>query len=230
MTGVCDVTCHICVSTLIVPTPFSQLSPQIQFSIILIILITMEHLGYKKALAGHFQECVDAVEATRPYYHIGPHFRLLATRFQAAKDLFKHWGNHLGLAAETVSKAAVGDRLDPKTAADVKAVLAIVRSICDGDNPYCPIYSTFDIVLQDATGKWAPKNERKRNLKWMFQDKENQSDHVELFEMIVQRLHELVPVKTSTTHIRRKGSANTAIVEIDSEARGRNPKVLQHSE
>lgn len=164
----------ICVSRLIVPTPFSQLSPQIQFSVILIILITMEHLGYKNVLAGYFQECVDAAESTRPYYHIGPHFRRLATRFQAAKDLFKQWGNYLGLAAKTLSKAAVDDRLDRKTAADVKAVLDIVRSICDGDNPYCPIYSTIDTVLQGVTGKWAPKNERKRNLKWMFQDKENQ--------------------------------------------------------
>ncbi|KIL94194.1 hypothetical protein FAVG1_02756 [Fusarium avenaceum] len=127
----------------------------------------MKNNGYKNALAGYFQECVKVVEATRPYYHIGPHFHRLATRFKAAKDRFKQWGNHLGLAAETVSKskAAVGDRLDSKTTADVKAVLAIVRSICDSDNPYCPIYSTFDTVLQGATGKWAPTNERKRNLK-----------------------------------------------------------------
>ncbi|KAI6758631.1 hypothetical protein HG530_010871 [Fusarium avenaceum] len=112
----------------------------------------MKNHGYKNALAGYFQECVKAVEATRPYYHIGPHFHRLATRLKAAKDRFKQW-------------AAVGDRLDSKTTADVKAVLAIVRSICDSDNPYCPIYSTFDTVLQGATGKWAPTNERKRNLK-----------------------------------------------------------------
>lgn len=129
------------------------------------------------------------------------------------------------------------DRLNPKTATDVKAVLDIVRSTCDGDNPYCPIYSTFDTVLRGATGKWAPENERKRNLKWMFQDKENQSDHVELFEMIVQRLHELAPVEAWFNNKRSKFSANTAIVEmerimarIESKAQGRNPRILHPSE
>jgi hypothetical protein len=194
----------------------------------------MERLGYKVTLAGLFQDCVDAVEGTGPHLVLDRNSRLLTTRFDDAKDLFKRWGSHLGLAAETLSKSAVDNRLDPKTAADVKAVLDIVRSICDDDNPYRPIYSTFDTVLRGATGKWAPKNERKRNLNWMFRDKENQSDHVEVFEMIVQRLHELVPIETRATHTHNKGSANTAIFEmerimtrIDNEAQSRNPGILQ---
>jgi hypothetical protein len=127
----------------------------------------------------------------------------------------------------------VDDRFDHKTAANVKEVLDIVKSICDGDNPYLPVCSIFDTVLHGATGKCAPKNERKKNLKWMFRDKANQSDHVELFELIVQRLHEWVPVETSTTHIRSKGFANTTVVEmerimarIENQPQGRDPRIL----
>ncbi|SPJ73383.1 uncharacterized protein FTOL_03113 [Fusarium torulosum] len=175
----------------------------------------MEHFGYKIALAGLFQECVDVVERTQPHQALNTASLLLETRFLIAKDLFKQWGSKVGLAAETLPKAAVDDRFDHKTAANVKEVLDIVNSLCDCDNPYLPVCSIFDTVLRGATGKCAPKNERKRNLKWMFRDKKNQSDHVKLFEMIVQRLHELVPVEISTTHTRSKGSAHTAIVEME---------------
>ncbi|KAM0258863.1 hypothetical protein ACHAPA_011065 [Fusarium lateritium] len=175
----------------------------------------MDHIGYRTALAVLFNECVDIIEGTQPHQSLKIDSVVLATRFQAAKDSFKEWGSQVGLAAETLSEVAVDDRFDHETTTDATQVLDIVKSISDCDNPYRPICSTFGTVLRGATGKWAPKNERKKNLKWVFSDKGTQSDHVELFEMIVKCLNELVPVESSTTHTGSKGSAHIAIAEME---------------
>jgi hypothetical protein len=165
--------------------------------------LTMETAGLVigvAGLAGLFTSCLEALDKLQSYQTFGTDSHVLDTRFRAAKARFERWGPGVGIEQGRL-KHAHHSALDDKAVSDAVAELLhiIVGEICDADNvpPRRARGTGFDNKDSIERGRPMPRNamheSKTKKLSWALWGKGKRTEQVEIFEKLVQQLHNLVP-------------------------------------
>ncbi|CVL07334.1 uncharacterized protein FMAN_15398 [Fusarium mangiferae] len=137
-------------------------------------------------LAGLFNACLEAVDTVQSYQTFGTDSHVLDTRFKAAKTRFERWGpsvrikqgkllpNHHPVLDDNDISVVVTDLLH-----------IIIKTICDANN-------SPQRLPPFAAASWS----RRGKMSWALRGKRGRVEQVELFEKLVQELHNLVPPTT----------------------------------
>ncbi|KAJ4129221.1 hypothetical protein NW768_007756 [Fusarium equiseti] len=129
-------------------------------------------------IAGLFNTCLDSLSRFQAYKSSTADSHILDTRFRAARARFEKWGNGVGISEGKL----LPELNDKKTAGVVTDILHIIaKAICDDAS-----------VLQNE--QFAGLQSRRKRFKWALGGKEDRTEQVEIFEKLVQQLHNLVPV------------------------------------
>lgn len=156
-------------------------------------------------LAGLFSSCLEAVEKVQSYATFGNDSQALDAQFKATKARFERWGPAVGFKQgrllETHHSAL--DSQEVKTA--VEELLLVIKFIYDAHGSGgVPPRRTPAIGLSDAVSSGSQRlqaphsatSESKRSkLAWAIWRKKGRTEQVELFEKLVQGLHDLVPLE-----------------------------------
>ncbi|KAF5233653.1 hypothetical protein FAUST_8089 [Fusarium austroamericanum] len=151
-------------------------------------------------LAGLFTSCLEALDKLQSYQTFGTDSHVLDTRFRAAKARFERWGPGVGIEQGRL-KHAHHPALDDRAVADAVAELLhiIVEAICDAGNvpPRRARGTGFDNKDSLERGRPMPRNamheSKTKKLSWALWGKGKRTEQVEIFENLVQQLHNLVP-------------------------------------
>ncbi|RKK88949.1 hypothetical protein BFJ71_g12649 [Fusarium oxysporum] len=151
-------------------------------------------------LAGLFTSCIEALDKIQSYRTFGTDSHVLNTRFKAARARFERWGPGVGIEQGRL-KHAHHPALDDKAVSDAVAELLhiIVEAICDAGNvpPRRARGTGFDNKDSVERGRPTARNtmhESKTNkMSWALWGKGKRTEQVEIFEKLVQQLHNLVP-------------------------------------
>ncbi|KAH7137656.1 hypothetical protein EDB81DRAFT_655997 [Dactylonectria macrodidyma] len=131
-------------------------------------------------LAGLFSSCLEAVD-----------------KFKAAKVRLEEWGRLVGFE-ETMRSEDHHPALDSRDIfATVNDILQIINTLCDASDTSVHRTSRAMTPGDDVSlGSFRPRphGTRRRKLVWTLWGKTERTDQVELFEKLVQQLHNLVPV------------------------------------
>lgn len=150
-------------------------------------------------LAGLFSSCLEAVDKVQNYRSFTSDSQVLATRFNAAKIRLKKWGQCVGF---NENEKALLDNHQP--ALDDRDIFAAVQDILQGINilhgANDPSVSRSNRAATpgDGISSGLPRHRthgaRRQKMAWALWGKTERTDQVELFEKLVQQLHNLVPV------------------------------------
>ncbi|RYC82128.1 hypothetical protein BFJ63_vAg14989 [Fusarium oxysporum f. sp. narcissi] len=150
-------------------------------------------------LAGLFTSCVEALDKIQSYRTFGTDSHVLNTRFKAARARFERWGPGVGIEQGRLNHAH-HPALDDKAVSDAVAELLhiIVEAICDAGNvpPRRARGTGFDNKDSVERGRPTARNtmhESKTKVSWALWGKGKRTEQVEIFEKLVQQLHNLVP-------------------------------------
>ncbi|KAH6985401.1 prion-inhibition and propagation-domain-containing protein, partial [Ilyonectria destructans] len=148
-------------------------------------------------LAGLFSSCLEAVDKVQTYRSFGSDSHVLDTRFKAAKVRFEKWGRRVGFE-ETMRSEDHHPALDDRDiSAAVQDIFQIITTLCDASDASTHYTSRAMTPSDDVSlGSLRPRphGTRRRKLVWTLWGKTERTDQVELFEKLVQQLHNLVPV------------------------------------
>ncbi|PWI65090.1 hypothetical protein PCL_07389 [Purpureocillium lilacinum] len=158
-------------------------------------------------LAGLFNSCLEAIDKVQSYQTFGIDSHVLDTRFKAAKARFERWGTDVGIDQHKllpVHHSALDDKV---TSAVVMDVLHIInKAICNGRNASprrARATRSGDDDVPDlhwlGPNSSAMPESRRRKMTWALWGKGARMEHVELFEKLVQQLHNLIPPHTIGT-------------------------------
>ncbi|KAJ6439237.1 ankyrin repeat domain-containing protein 52 [Purpureocillium lavendulum] len=157
-------------------------------------------------LAGLFNSCLEAVDKVQSYQTFGADSHILETRFQAAKARFERWGQGVGIEKGKLQPdhhLALDDKETSTVVTDVLHI--IIKAICDARN--APPRRTRAAGPGDDSsslhGLKAPyaSDSRRRKLTWALWGKGARTEQVELFEKLVQELHNLQRVNNTCNWI-----------------------------
>ncbi|QPC57799.1 hypothetical protein HYE67_000030 [Fusarium culmorum] len=151
-------------------------------------------------LAGLFTSCIEALDKIQSYRTFGTDSHVLNTRFKAARARFERWGPGVGIEQGRL-KHAHHPALDDKAVSDAVAELLhiIVEAICDAGNvpPRRARGSGIDNKDSVERGRPTPRNtmheSKTKKMSWALWGKGKRTEQVEIFEKLVQQLHNLVP-------------------------------------
>ncbi|KAK2669720.1 hypothetical protein RAB80_015246 [Fusarium oxysporum f. sp. vasinfectum] len=151
-------------------------------------------------LAGLFTSCVEALDKIQSYRTFGTDSHVLNTRFKAARARFERWGPGVGIEQGQL-KHAHHPALDDKAVSDAVAELLhiIVEAICDAGNvpPRRARGTGFDNKDSVERGRPTARNtmheSKTKKMSWALWGKGKRTEQVEIFEKLVQQLHNLVP-------------------------------------
>ncbi|KAG9494957.1 hypothetical protein J7337_013186 [Fusarium musae] len=154
-------------------------------------------------LAGLFTSCVEALDKIQSYRTFGTDSHVLNTQFKAARARFERWGPGVGIEQGRL-KHAHHPALDDKAVSDVVAELLhiIVEAICDAGNvpPRRARGTGFDNKDSVERGRPTARNtmheSKTKKMSWALWGKGKRAEQVEIFEKLVQQLHNLVPPRT----------------------------------
>ncbi|KAF5675933.1 ankyrin repeat domain-containing protein [Fusarium denticulatum] len=154
-------------------------------------------------LAGLFTSCVEALDKIQSYRTFGTDSHVLNTRFKAARARFERWGPGVGIEQGRL-KHAHHPALDDKAVSDAVAELLhiIVEAICDAGNvpPRRARGTGFDNKDSVERGRPTARNtmheSKTKKMSWALWGKGKRAEQVEIFEKLVQQLHNLVPPRT----------------------------------
>ncbi|KAF5617640.1 ankyrin repeat domain protein [Fusarium sp. NRRL 25303] len=154
-------------------------------------------------LAGLFTSCVEALDKIQSYRTFGTDSHVLNTRFKAARARFERWGPGVGIEQGRL-KYAHHPALDDKAVSDAVAELLhiIVEAICDAGNvpPRRARGTGFDNKDSVERGRPTARNtmheSKTKKMSWALWGKGKRAEQVEIFEKLVQQLHNLVPPRT----------------------------------
>ncbi|KAH7123413.1 hypothetical protein B0J13DRAFT_599129 [Dactylonectria estremocensis] len=148
-------------------------------------------------LAGLFSTCLEAVDKVQTYLSFRTDSHVLDTRFKAAKVRFEKWGRRVGFE-ETMRSEDHHPALDDRDiSAAVQDIFQIITTLCDASDASAHHTSRAMTPSDDVSlGSLRPRphGTRRRKLVWTLWGKTERTDQVELFEKLVQQLHNLVPV------------------------------------
>ncbi|KAH7124511.1 prion-inhibition and propagation-domain-containing protein [Dactylonectria macrodidyma] len=148
-------------------------------------------------LAGLFSSCLEAVDKVQAYRSFGPDSHVLDTRFKAARVRLEKWGRHVGFNEKALSEFHHPALDDCDISAAVQEVFQIITTVCGTSD--ASVYrsnwaATPDDDVSLGSLRPRPHGARRRKLTWALRGKTERTDQVELFEKLVQQLHNLVPV------------------------------------
>ncbi|KAH6959661.1 hypothetical protein BKA56DRAFT_449510, partial [Ilyonectria sp. MPI-CAGE-AT-0026] len=148
-------------------------------------------------LASLFSSCLEAVDKVQTYLSFRTDSHVLDTRFKAAKVRFEKWGRRVGFEETTRSEDHHPALDDRDISAAVQDIFQIITTLCDASDASAHHTSramapSDDISLGSLRPR--PHGTRRRKLAWALWGKTERTDQVELFEKLVQQLHNLVPV------------------------------------
>lgn len=151
-------------------------------------------------LAGLFTSCLEALDKLQSYRTFGTDSHVLDTRFKAARARFERWGPGVGIEQGRL-KHAHHPALDDKAISDAVAALfhIVVEAICDASNvlPRRAWGAGFDNKDSLARDRPTPRNvvheSKTKKMTWALWGKGKRTEQVEIFEQLVQQLHNLVP-------------------------------------
>ncbi|KAH8656462.1 prion-inhibition and propagation-domain-containing protein [Ilyonectria robusta] len=148
-------------------------------------------------LAGLFSSCLEAVDKVQTYRSFGSDSHVLDTRFKAAKVRFEKWGRRVGFGETMRSEDHHPTLADRDISAAVQDIFQIITTLCDASDASAHHTSRTMTPSDDVSlGSLRPRphGTRRRKLVWTLWGKTERTDQVELFEKLVQQLHNLVPV------------------------------------
>ncbi|KAI8689143.1 hypothetical protein NCS55_00170400 [Fusarium keratoplasticum] len=149
-------------------------------------------------LAGLFNSCLEAVDKVQSYQTFGTDSHVLDTRFKAARARFERWGPGVGIKQGKLLPDHHSALDDEDTSTVVTDMLhIIIKTICDARNAPSRRSQAAGPGDDDLSGlhrPYAMKSEsRRQKMTWAFWGKGGRTEQVELFEKLVQELHNLVP-------------------------------------
>ncbi|WJG35629.1 prion-inhibition and propagation-domain-containing protein, partial [Fusarium oxysporum Fo47] len=144
--------------------------------------------------------CVEALDKIQSYRTFGTDSHVLNTRFKAARARFERWGPGVGIEQGRL-KHSHHLALDDKAVSDAVAELLhiIVEAICDAGNVPPRRARGTGLDNKDSVERGRPTarntiHESKTNkMSWALWGKGKRTEQVEIFEKLVQQLHNLVP-------------------------------------
>ncbi|OAQ89061.1 ankyrin repeat domain-containing protein 52 [Purpureocillium lilacinum] len=151
-------------------------------------------------LAGLFNSCLEAVDKVQSYQTFGADSHVLDTRFQVAKARFERWGQGVGIEKgklQPYHHLALDDKETSTVVTDVLHI--IIKAICDaGNTPRRTRAAGPGDDSSSLHGLRTPyaSDSRRRKLTWALWGKGARTEQVELFEKLVQELHNLVPPRS----------------------------------
>ncbi|KAL6406009.1 hypothetical protein AUP68_10567 [Ilyonectria robusta] len=148
-------------------------------------------------LAGLFSSCLEAVDKVQTYLSFRTDSHVLDTRFKAAKVRFEKWGQRVGFEGAMLSEDHHPALDDRDISAAVQDIFQIITTLCDASDASAHHTSRAMTPSDDVSlGSLRPRphGTRRRKLAWALWGKTERTDQVELFEKLVQQLHNLVPV------------------------------------
>jgi hypothetical protein len=154
-------------------------------------------------LAGLFNSCLEALDKLQSYRTFGNDSHILDTRFNATKARFERWGPGVGIERGQLMHPH-HPALDDKVSSDAVAKLlhVIVEAICNPGNvaSHRARGVGFDSDGSLEGGRHTLRNvtheSRKKKVAWALWGKGKRSEQVEIFETLVQQLHNLAPPST----------------------------------
>ncbi|KAM0188491.1 hypothetical protein ACHAPI_010598 [Fusarium lateritium] len=154
-------------------------------------------------LAGLFTSCLEALDKVQSYRTFGTDSHVLDTRFKAARARFERWGPGVGIEQGRL-KHAHHPALDDKAVSDAVAELLhiVVEAICDASNvpPRRARGIGKDSLQRDRPMPRNAMHESKtKKMSWALWGKGKRTEQVEIFEKLVQQLHNLVPPSTGNS-------------------------------
>ncbi|KAL2686886.1 hypothetical protein Neosp_004429 [[Neocosmospora] mangrovei] len=172
----------------------------------------MEATGLVVGVAGLawlFNSCLEAVDKVQSYRTFGTDSRVLDTRFKVAKVRFERWGLGVGIEQGRLlpdHHSALDDRSTSTVVTDLLQI--IIKTICDVNNEPSrrtraagPSDDEFSILHQSKAPYAVTSESRKQRITWALWGKGGRTEQVELFEKLVQELHNLVPPHTKRTDL-----------------------------
>lgn len=153
-------------------------------------------------LAGLFTSIIDVINRVHTYRSFGTDSQIFNAYFEADCVRLERWGREIGLLDNGRLSPRHSTFLDPRRAAAVKELLEILYQIIVSKQHSKQKKSTKQAGSHGVgvqLGKpHAPLNQLDNNtltkLKWAIQGKSERKEQVELFGVIVQKLHDLLPV------------------------------------
>ena len=155
-------------------------------------------------LAGLFNSCLEAVDKVQSYQTFGTDSHVLDTRFKVAKTRFERWGPGVGIKQGKLLPNHHPALDDNDTSAVVTDLLyIIIKAICDASNAPQRRTQATGPDDDDSSGLHvsglpfaAASRSRRGKMSWALWGKRGRVEQVELFEKLVQELHNLVPPTT----------------------------------
>ncbi|EWY99949.1 hypothetical protein FOYG_03874 [Fusarium oxysporum NRRL 32931] len=159
-------------------------------------------------LAGLFSVCLDSLSRFQSYRESNSETHVLDTRFRAARARFEQWGLSVGISNGRLQPDH-HHGLDNKETADLlESILQIIaKTVCD------------ESILQRSRTGPRPQNgqfgglwqSRSKRLKWALGGQESRNEQVDIFEKLVQQLHNLIPPEDKSQYY--EGLESTAWVQ-----------------
>lgn len=138
-------------------------------------------------IAGLFNTCLDSLARFQSYKSSSADSHILDTRFRAARTRFEQWGASVGISQGLLLPDHYHGLKDENTASVIQDILHIIaKTICENGNAQQNLHQNerFAGILQS----------RRKRLRWALGGKEDRTEQVEVFEKLVQQLHNLVSV------------------------------------
>ncbi|KAM6517781.1 hypothetical protein FSOLCH5_006549 [Fusarium solani] len=172
-------------------------------------------------VAGLFNSCLEAVDKVQSYQTFGTDSHVLDTRFKVARARFERWGPGVGIEQGKLlpdHHSALDDKDTSTVVTDVLHI--IIKAICDASNAPPRRTRAAGPGDDDSSGLHRPyavtSESRRRKMTWAFWGKVGRTEQVELFEKLVQELHNLVPPNTgeSTRRAHKPDTGRTDTVAL----------------
>ncbi|KAJ6789768.1 hypothetical protein PWT90_06473 [Aphanocladium album] len=182
----------------------------------------MEPVGFAVGvvgLAGLFSVCLDAVERFDAWKKFDADLAFLGVRVEAERLRLKKWGKAVGIKSNAKLGGADGydasrqhaALADERTAATVKKLLTLLQAICVGKDG---VLFTGDTSGGPHKGQVTSNQfgisstSRRARIKWALKDKATCMGQVEQIEVLVQKLHDLVPPHSAGVSTRTAAQAH----------------------
>lgn len=175
-------------------------------------------------LAGLFSSCLDAVGRIQSYQTFTTDSNVLYMCFNAARVLFERWGTEVGIERTTVSADRHPYLKDENLRLLVQQVLTAINSVIDESNGNGEDDS---MAKKDSTERrlwWRKDSHRQRSsmsfnlasdsrtfkVQWALGGKAQREVLVTQFEILVERLQDLVPPYPKASALTAPGDVGAA--------------------
>ncbi|RSL79332.1 hypothetical protein CEP52_017536, partial [Fusarium oligoseptatum] len=157
----------------------------------------MDPTGLAVGIAGLFTSCLEVVNKVQSYQTFGTDSHVLDTRFKVARARFERWGPGVGIEQGKLlpdHHSALDDKDTSTVVTDVLHI--IIKTICDASNAPPRRTRAAGPGDDDFPGLRRPyvvtSESRIRKMTWALWGKGGRTEQVELFEKLVQELHNLL--------------------------------------